>query len=401
MISVLLLADIGVDVETTSLLFNNFIQLTLEASPWLLLGLLIAGLMKAWLPKQLLAKHLGSGNQAIVKAALIGAPLPLCSCGVIPVATELRRSGASSPATASFLVATPETGVDSISVSYAMLGPIMAVYRPIAAITSAIVTGLLVKTIPAEKLKSIDDTATKNTEAKNTVSENKQSSCCASKAADPTISSKATIASETAPEQEPVKTSCCASKSSVETKQTSFIEKSRQGIQYALTQLIDDLIKWLLVGLIFATLVKTFIPTEFLTSYGSGIGAMLVMILISVPMYICATASTPIAAGFILAGLSPGTALVFMMSGPATNISTLGVIKNEMGTAVLIRYLIGINSCAIFFGLLLDALLTHYGISIANQMAHSHELLPVWLSALAAITLTVASIKPIRQKIFN
>ncbi len=151
-------------MEVTTLLLENLIALLVEASPWLLLGLVIAGLMKTWLPSQILSKHLGSGKMAEVKAAFFGAPLPLCSCGVIPVATELRRSGASAPATSSFLVATPETGVDSISVSYALLGPLIAIFRPIAAISSAIFTGLLVATTKEE----VTSTPT-------------QTSCCASK----------------------------------------------------------------------------------------------------------------------------------------------------------------------------------------------------------------------------
>ena len=144
---------------------QKFLDLSIEAGPWLLLGLIIAGLMKALVPTKILSHHLGQGKMAIVKAAFIGAPLPLCSCGVIPVATELRRSGASAPATSSFLVATPETGVDSVSVSYAMLGPIMAIYRPITAILSAIVTGFLVATTKP-------DTANTN---------EKPTDCCASK----------------------------------------------------------------------------------------------------------------------------------------------------------------------------------------------------------------------------
>ena len=141
-------------MEQLTALAINFLDLSAEASPWLLLGLLIAGLMKAWVPTKMLTKHLGKGKKAIIKAALIGAPLPLCSCGVIPVATELRRSGASASATSSFLVATPETGIDSVSVSYALLGPIFAIYRPIAAIMSAVITGLLVATVKEEDIKS-------------------------------------------------------------------------------------------------------------------------------------------------------------------------------------------------------------------------------------------------------
>jgi len=347
-------------MELAITFFNNFVALSAEASPWLLLGLVIAGLMKSWVPSKILSKHLGSGNSAIIKAAFIGAPLPLCSCGVIPVATELRRSGASAPATSSFLVATPETGVDSVSVSYALLGPIFAIYRPITAILSAVITGFIVSTTERENIKT-------------NIKENEKE----------------------------VKSSCCASKKQhnlIENKK-SILNKTLTGLHYAATKLIDDLVIWLLIGLIFATLVKTFLTVDFLTSYGSGIGAMLLMILISIPMYICATASTPIAAGFIMAGISPGTALVFMMAGPATNISTLGVIKNEMGTAVLIRYLLGIIGSSLGFGLLLDWALTYLAIDIGSQMQHNHELLPYWFGLSCTIIITLLAIKPLRNRI--
>jgi len=362
-------------MEQLNALAINFLDLSAEASPWLLLGLLIAGLMKAWVPSKMLSTHLGQGKSAIIKAALIGAPLPLCSCGVIPVATELRRSGASAAATSSFLVATPETGIDSVSVSYALLGPVFAIYRPIAAIMSAIITGLLVATVKDEDIKSPHEKE-----------ESKTKSCCGSKKTQQV-------------EEEPKKIkTCCASKAKAPIKnENSFISKTKQGVYYASTKLIDDIIIWLFVGLIFAALVRTFLPEEFLLSYGSGLPAMLLMILISIPMYICATASTPIAAGFIMAGLSPGTALVFMMAGPATNISTLGVIRNEMGGAVLIRYLLGVALSAIGFALLLDVALNFFDINISDQMKHSHELVPKWFGLSCAGLITFLSIKPLRK----
>lgn len=352
-------------MQQLTLFFENFLYIANDASPWLLLGLLIAGLMKSWVPSEILNKHLGSGKIAIIKAALIGAPLPLCSCGVIPVATELRRSGASAPATSSFLVATPETGVDSVTVSYALLGPVFAIYRPITAILSAIITGLLVATSK--------DIITPN-------QNEKKSSCCATK----TEVKKTTT------------TNCCSTSKSSE---PNAFKKTLSGIRYAATQLIDDLKIWLLIGLLFATIVKTYLPDTFLLQYGSGLTTMLLMIVISIPMYICATASTPVAAGFIMAGISPGTALVFMMAGPATNISTLGVIKNEMGTSVLIRYLLGISLCALGFGLLFDWMLAYFNINISEQMAHNHALLPYWLGLTSTILFVLLSIKPLRKLI--
>jgi uncharacterized membrane protein YraQ (UPF0718 family) len=391
-------------VEQLTFFIKNFIDLGAEASPWLLLGLLIAGLMKAWVPTKILSKHLGKGKSAIVKAALIGAPLPLCSCGVIPVATELRRSGASAPATASFLVATPETGIDSVSVSYALLGPIFSVYRPFAAIMSAIITGLLVSGIKEEDIKS-------------PITDAKQSdkSCCASKQPAPDILPTKPNVSSCCSSKQPIKeikveaeaSSCCSSTTVTRSEVspiassalTEFFEKTKMGVYYAATKLIDDIIVWLAIGLLFAAIIRTFLPPEFLLSYGSGLPAMLLMIVISIPMYICATASTPIAAGFIMAGLSPGTALVFMMAGPATNISTLGVIKNEMGGPVLIRYLLGVALCAIGFASLLDFVLNYYSINISEQMQHSHELLPYWFGLTCAGLITFLAIKPLRKLI--
>jgi uncharacterized membrane protein YraQ (UPF0718 family) len=364
-------------VNTFILFFDNLLQLSVEASPWLLLGLLIAGLMKAWVPTKILSQHLGHGNKAIIKAAFIGAPLPLCSCGVIPVATELRRSGASAPATAAFLVATPETGVDSVSVSYALLGPVLAIYRPVTAILSAIFTGMIVAT-------SKDSF----TRVKSHNPHGELTTCCAK-----------TTAATKAKAAEP-SSSCCANKStklSHSVLSHSVIAKTLAGIRYSATQLIDDLVRWLLLGLLFATAVRTFVPTSFLLSYGSGLGAMWVMIALSIPMYICATASTPIAAGFIMAGISPGTALVFMMAGPATNISTLGVIKNEMGSSVLIKYLLGISISAISFGLLLDWGLVYFNIDISQQMQHSHQLIPFWFGLTCLGILTFLAIKPLRK----
>jgi uncharacterized membrane protein YraQ (UPF0718 family) len=375
--------------------------------------------MKAWIPTNTLSKHLGKGKSAIIKAALIGAPLPLCSCGVIPVATELRRSGASAPATASFLVATPETGIDSVSVSYALLGPVFAIYRPFAAIMSAIITGLLVATIKETSIKS-PVTATKEgttncCSSKTTVEplpkvENKNT-CCNSqpiKKVDTPVQSSCCSSSsiENPPPELATQSSCCSSSATSSIADVSlieksfisdFIEKTKAGVYYASTQLIDDIIIWLAIGLIFAAIVRTFLPAEFLLSYGSGLPAMLMMIVISIPMYICATASTPIAAGFIMAGLSPGTALVFMMAGPASNISTLGVIKNEMGSAVLVRYLLGVSLSAIGFATLLDFGLAFFAIDITEQMSHSHEMLPQWFGLACAGLITFLAIKPLRK----
>ena len=326
------------------LLFNCWLILV-TAAPWLLLGFAIAGLIHAFIPQDLMTKHLGGdGFGTMVKAAFIGAPLPLCSCGVIPAALGLRRSGASKSATVSFLVATPETGVDSVSVSYAMLGPVMAVIRPIAAICSAIVAGALVgkETKPSDAIDSDNETET---------------TCCGQQK--PTVLGQS-ISSVCSPGPDP-------------STQPTFVDKLNTAFHFSTGKLIADTAPWLVVGIFFAAVVQTFVPTELLASYGQGILAMTVMVLVSIPMYICATASTPIAAGLLFAGVSPGSILVFMLAGPATNIATLGVVGKELGRRSLIAYLFGVVATAMVFGGALDVALAYYNIDIREGIEqHSH-----------------------------
>ena len=351
-------------------LLNNFWQLFLLSAPWLMLGLLIAGLLNVYLPANFLNKHLGKeGFLTTVKAALIGAPMPLCSCGVIPAAIGLRRAGASKGATTAFLVSTPETGVDSVSVSYVLLGPFMSIIRPIAAICSAIVAGVLVgRDTDRLQTKPAADAQTKT-------------SCCASKTAEPEV-----------------QTSCCASKTAEPKVQTSCCDKPnkalqsqwqkvQQAISFSCNKLLSDTMVWLMIGLFFAALVQTYVPESFLTQWGSGIVAMLVVILISIPMYICATASTPIAAGLLLSGVSPGAVLVFMLAGPATNIATLGVVANELGKRAVFAYLTGVIGVALIFGFLTDYLVTEFGFVVSPQLGEEHQVLPYWLSFVCGVIL--------------
>ena len=352
-------------------LLTNFIELFMEAAPWLLLGLLIAGLIKSFVPTDTLSKHMGDNSaKSIIKAALIGAPLPLCSCGVLPAALGLRRSGASKSATVSFLVATPETGVDSVSVSYALLGPFMAIVRPIAAIISAIIAGLLVGKGEEPSRLTPKDKAIEN------------SHCCSAKASPKPI--ETSCSSSTSKPEAAEKSSCCSSK---KTEPTNHImQKILQGLSFSSYDLIKDTQLWLLIGLFFAALVQTYLPSDFLAQYGHGIIAMLAMVIIGIPMYICATASTPIAAGLMMAGISPGAALVFMLAGPATNIAALGLVATELGRRALFAYLTGVIGSALVIGLLVDKIAQTYSIVPAVQLAE-HGLLPHWLMSAASLLL--------------
>ncbi len=356
------------------LLIENFIVLFEASAPWLMLGLVIAGLIQVFVPASLMSQQLGKdGFLSAVKAAFIGAPLPLCSCGVIPAALGLRKAGASRSATTSFLVATPETGVDSITMSYALLGPFMAVIRPITAISSAIVAGCLVGKDSGGVDTAADAEAVK--------------SCCSKKA--PAVEQKSGCADKTPDPQ----TSSCCSKGKQEAPKDDWIAKVRHSLYYSFTDLLGGTTLWLMIGLFFAALVQTYVPSDFLAQWGSGLLAMVVMVLISIPMYICATASTPIAAGLLLSGVSPGAVLVFMMAGPATNIATLGVVAKTLGRRAVVAYLVGVIGTAIAFGALTDALVAHYGFEVAPQIGMEHQVLPQWFVVFCSIALFLLMIR--------
>ena len=371
-----------------------------------MLGLLIAGIINVYLPKDFLNKHLGSdGLLTTIKAALIGAPMPLCSCGVIPAALGLRRAGASKSATTAFLVSTPETGIDSISVSYVLLGPFMAVIRPIAAITSAIVAGVLVGRDSKDELVQHEaKTNTKTDKKAENKTGNNDKSCCAGKEAKPEITTAATNeqASCCAKPAMATKTSCCAGETKLVTKpalpQALAFAKLKKAVAFSCTKLLSDTAVWLLIGLGFAAIVQTYVPVSFFSQWGSGILAMIVVILISIPMYVCATASTPIAAGLLLSGVSPGAVLVFMLAGPATNIATLGVVASELGKRAVASYLTGVIGVAIIFGFLTDMLVEHYDIEVAPMLGEHHEVLPNWLSQLFALILVLLLVRLLALK---
>lgn len=341
---------------------GNTLDLYLDAAPWLLLGLLAAGLIKAWLPEALLSRWLGgSGPWPVARAALIGAPLPLCSCGVLPAALGLHRSGASRGSTIAFLIATPETGVDSIALSYALLGPVMAVVRPLAAIASAIAAGLLTTLVP---------------EARPALSTLPVSGGCSGGA-------------------------CCSNTLQREPLRQGLWSTTLQGVRYAAGEILDDIALWLAIGLVLAGAVATWIPPQALAAWGSGLPAMGIMLLVGIPMYICATASTPLAAALLLAGVSPGTVLVFLLAGPATNLATLAVVRKEFGPGVLAAYLAGIALSSIALGLLLDRLLDSYGIDVAAQLGEGGEFVPPWLAWSSGIVLALLAIRPLRKRLFG
>jgi uncharacterized membrane protein YraQ (UPF0718 family) len=350
-------------------LIENTLDLALDSAPWLLFGLIAAGLIRAWLPMGVVGNALGgSGPTAVIKAAVIGAPLPLCSCGVLPAAISLSRAGASRASTTSFLISTPETGVDSVALSWVMLGPIMAILRPLAAIFSAISAGLLVGVVdkgaqrqPVPGLNNSDMVCDDSKE------------CCAQ---NETGTGKGGI--------------------------VGFWSRAFDGLKYAFTDLLDDISRWLLLGIVVAGCVVSVVPPSMLVEWGSGLLAMLLMLIISVPMYVCATASTPLAHAMLFAGVSPGTVLVFLLAGPASNIASLALVRREFGSRALAAYLFGICVVTVLLGLILDWVIDAYGVDVlagtSLREGVSNEGSVIFAS-ICLLILLICGIRPLRNLI--
>lgn len=344
------------------IIFNEIFSIALTAAPWLLVGFFAAGLIKAFVPEDVLQRLVGgSGLLAIARAAVIGAPLPLCSCGAIPTALALYRGGAGRGPTTAFLIGTPGIGVDSLAITYALLGPFMAVVRASGAVVTAIITGLLVATSGRSATNppvSLEPAASTTTTCNNT---------------------------------------CICDPVPQSATKPSFAERFRKGMGYAFGELLDDIRLWLLVGLVLAGLLLAFVPPQALAVYGSGLGLMLLMAVIGIPLYICATAATPIAAAMLIAGVSPGTVLVFLLAGPITSLATLGILRREMGNRALGLYLIGIVSTSLLLGLLVDGVVREFGIEVPAQIGAVQELLPLWLEWSALVLLILVASRPIRR----
>lgn len=317
------------------------------AAFYILLGLFISGLIRMFIDQERIARHLGMRNfKSVLWAALFGVPLPLCSCGVIPTAISLRKSGASKGATLAFLISTPETGVDSIALTYALLNPVMAVYRPLAAFMTAMVAGIL-QNIFGEK------------EDQPVIVEKKKCVLCVEKEEQRERNHK-----------------------------HSFKEKVMMGLRYSYIDLLGDISLWLIVGISLAGIISYFVPHHAIEHYlGQGLGSMAVMLLIGIPLYICASASTPIAAALIAKGMSPGVALVFLLAGPATNTTGIVAVARFLGKRAVVIYLTAIAVCAVSFGLLLNYFYAVTGIDVKTTLGKAGEVLPGSVKTIAAVML--------------
>jgi hypothetical protein len=328
--------------------FISLLNVVCEMAPYLLLGFLIAGVLHVFVPQRFYANYLSQNNKfSVVWAALLGVPLPLCSCGVIPTAIGLRNEKASKGAIASFLIATPQTGIDSILATFSLMGLGFAIIRPTAALITGICGGLLVNRLVKDE-------------------------------------------------------GSCSLEGSSQLSSLNSQLKIWRVLKYAYYDMLRDIGLRLLIGLIVAALIQVAIPDEFFLSFGSQpLLQMLAILVIAVPMYICSTGSIPVAAALMMKGLSPGAALVMLMAGPAVNMASILVVHKSMGRRFTSVYLMTIVGFAILFGLLLNA--TGWDFTITNQhvCCMNTSVLPSPFKLICATVLTVLIIFALMMKFFS
>lgn len=304
-----------------------------EMSPFLLLGFLLAGLMHEFIPNTLYTRYLGKPTfRSVVLAALFGVPLPLCSCGVIPTAMGIRREGASKGATISFLIATPQTGVDSIIATYSLMGLPFAVIRPVVALLTAIFGGTLCNVV-----ENVDDNANPN--------------------ANPNANLNSSPSGEVGEGAANHNDNLNANHND-DKKPTSSSKRLRRAFTYAFGEMMEDIGKWLAIGLVVAGIITAAVPDSwFIIFQDNTLYSILFVLVFSIPMYLCATGSIPIAMALMLKGLTPGAALVLLMAGPACNAASILVVGKVLGKRTMLIYLVSIVMGAIVFGFGIDHLL--------------------------------------------
>ena len=318
-------------------ILQETIHLFLEISPYLLIGFFFAGLLHTLLGETYIQKHFSHGGTlASIKATLFGIPLPVCSCGVIPLAESLRRDGASKSSTMAFLVSTPSSGIDSIFATYALLGPLYALFRPLASLVSGIAVGA------ATHISEKDEN--KNAEPKISANNRKQ-------------------------------------------------KKSFKNVfDYGFKVIPGEIAKWLIIGVLVGGAIAALVPSDFGSKYlQSPFLTYLVILLISVPIYICATGSIPIAASLIAKGVLPGAALALLIAGPATNTVTISFVYKRMGKKITILYVLTIVVISVLMGLLFDLFFTTSSGNL-SFVSPGGKFMPEWLKITSAIAMVLVFI---------
>lgn len=346
--------------------FGEIYYLFIDMAPYLLLGLLFAGILKLFFSKETISKQIGGNNSlAAIKASLFGVPLPLCSCGVIPTSVYLSKNGASDRATVSFLISTPQTGFDSILATYGMMGWIFAIFRPIAAFFMGVFGGIAVGVFGRDKAEN---------------SEKSQSG------------------------------DACDDNCNDEPKPRTFVEKIKETARYSFVEFLDDISIQFIIGLIIAGAIAMLIPDTFFedSPVTSGVMGMGLMILVGAPMYICATASIPIAVTLLSKGFSAGAAFVFLAVGPATNAASLSILLKTLGKRTTYIYIASIIVGAVVSGLALDFIFYKTNIDSASMIARgegSSAMAPneikLFFAALFFILSAASVYRKIYKKFFN
>lgn len=330
--------------------FVSLLNVVCEMSPYLLLGFFIAGVLHVFVPQKFYSKYLSRDNKlSVLWAALMGVPLPLCSCGVIPTAIGLKNERASKGAIASFLIATPQTGVDSILATFSLMGLGFAIVRPVAALITGVCGGLLVNRFISGK-DDVDSCQIATDEVRRTIS-----------------------------------------------------GKFGQVLKYAYYDMICDIGLRLVIGLVVAALIQVVVPDEFFLGFGSQpLLQMLVILVVAVPMYICSTGSIPVAAALMMKGLSPGAALVMLIAGPAVNLASILVVQKSMGRRFTSIYLLTIVSFSIFFGLILNASgIEFYSAGSRDACCAVADAMPAPFKLVCATVLTLLIIYALMMKFFS
>ncbi len=351
---------------------REFITLFSEMAPFLLLGFLLAGILHVWVPNHLYVPKIAKSNFAsVLWAALFGVPLPICSCGVIPTSIAIRKEGASKGASVSFLISTPATGVDSILATYSLLGLPFAILRPVAAFVTALFGGVLT------------NFATRGEESRDAVAGLR--------------SEPANLKHEHEHHHQDIELCDCGDHGDCDdddcecgehhhgdgASATTFTEKVKETFRYGLVNMVGDVSKWLMIGLVLGALISAFVPNElFLALREKPILCMVCVLLLAMPMYTCATGSIPLALALVAKGITPGAALVLLMAGPATSIASMLVVGKAFGKRTLVAYLFSIAFGAMFFGFIVDTFFMDTFLSAmlpqGSAECHGHEALGVF-----------------------
>lgn len=344
--------------------FWQFVTLFSEMAPFLLLGFLLAGILHVWVPNHLYVPKISKPNfKSVLWSALFGVPLPICSCGVIPTSIALRREGASKGASVSFLISTPATGVDSILATYSLLGGPFAVLRPIAAFVTAMLGGMFTNLVTKNEPETGVAVIGESHEHEHHGHEHCdcEEGRCSCGHEDPDHHEKA-----------------------------SFAQKVKGTFEYGFVNMIGDVSKWLVIGLLLGALIAAFVPDDFfLFLHEYPLLCMLVVLVLAMPMYTCATGSIPLALALVEKGITPGAALVLLMAGPATSIASMLVVGKAFGKRTLAAYLVSIAFGAMFFGFVVDTFFMDTFLSAmlphSSAECHGHGALGVFDYACAVL----------------